>query len=267
MQYLHEQPVLEPGALGCFDDSGALPNALVNVNGRKRLYYTGINLGVTVKIRNSIGVAEWDEAQRKFVRLFPGPVIDRTRDRPHFVATPEVRLQDGLFRAWFTSCVRWMQTDGEAKHFYNLEYAESDDGITWRRNGSIAVDFADAFEYALGVPRVIRDEDCYKMWFCSRATSEEPTYRIRYADSADGIAWTRRPDGPGLAVSNDGWDSEMVATPLSLTTADAGTCFTMATAMVAVASALQCSKARLGWRWPPATGRPRSVRCPPAPAR
>ena len=213
VQYLHDRPVLEPGDLGCFDDSGALPNALVLTDTGKRLYYTGINLGVTVKIRNSIGLAEWDESQHRFVRTFPGPVIDRTRERPHFVATPEVKLEDGRYRAWFTSCVRWEHVDGEAKHYYNLEYAESDDGVSWDRDGTIAVDFADGFEYALGVPRVLKDGNLYKMWFCSRASAEEPTYRIRYAESPDGIRWTRRPDGPGLSVSDQGWDSDMVCYP------------------------------------------------------
>ena len=51
------------------------------------------------------------------------------------------------------------------------------------------------------------------MWFCSRATANEPTYRIRYAESPDGIHWTRRPDGPTLALSSEGWDSEMVCYP------------------------------------------------------
>jgi hypothetical protein len=31
-----EKPVLEPGELGCFDDSGALPNSIVTVGQRKR---------------------------------------------------------------------------------------------------------------------------------------------------------------------------------------------------------------------------------------
>jgi hypothetical protein len=212
VERLHSRPILEPGELGCFDDSGALPNAIVNVDGRKLLYYTGINLGVTVKIRNSIGLSEWDESKNCFVRLFRGPVIDRTRERPHFVATPEVIL-DGRFRAWFTSCVRWESTPDGPKHYYNLEYAESLDGIQWRRDGKIAIDFADEHEYALGVPRVIKDNDGYKMWFCSRATATQPTYRIRYAESANGIDWKRLKKGPDLDVSDHGWDSEMVCYP------------------------------------------------------
>jgi len=211
--YIHPRPVLEPGELGCFDDSGALPNSLVNVGSRQLLYYTGINVGVTVTIRNAIGLAEWIDAEQRFVRLFPGAIIDRTRDRPHFVATPEVlRTEDG-FRAWFTSCVRWESTLAGPKHFYNLEYAESADGVNWNRDGTIAIDFEGPDEYALGVPRVIREQDRWKMWFCSRSTPTQATYRIRYAESPDGIRWQRLPTQPGLDISESGWDSEMICYP------------------------------------------------------
>jgi hypothetical protein len=211
---LCERPVIEPGALGCFDDSGALPNAIVNIDNRKFLYYTGINLGVTVSIRNSIGLAQWNETTQCFERLFQGPVIDRTRDFPYFVATPEVLYENGLFRAWFTSCTKWSIEDGKPKHYYNLEYAESDDGISWRRNRTTAIDFLDEFEYALGVPRVLNDNGVYKMWFCSRASQSAATYRIRYATSKDGVAWERQPDTTvGIGVSESGWDSEMICYP------------------------------------------------------
>ena len=210
---VHERPVLEPGALGCFDDSGALPNSIVPVGERKLLYYTGINLGVTVPIRNSIGLAQWNEMTQRFERCFQGPVMDRTRDLPHFVATPEVRYENSRFRAWFTSCVGWEAGTGGPKHYYRLEYAESQDGINWERNGTVAIDFRDQYEYALGVPRVIKDGRLYKMWFCSRATSDCPTYRIRYAVSKDGITWDRHDHLAGIDVSASGWDSEMICYP------------------------------------------------------
>lgn len=211
---VHPRPILEPGALGCFDDSGALPNSIVRAGGRKMLYYTGINLGVTVKIRNSIGLAEWNEQLHRFERCFDGPIIDRTRDRPHFVATPEVLYEGGRFRAWFTSCIGWSPHSDGPKHHYHLEYAESNDGITWERNGRVAIDFRDEYEYALGVPRVIKDGDVYKMWFCSRATVDCPTYRIRYATSSDGIEWERHDDLVGIDVSQSAaWDSQMICYP------------------------------------------------------
>jgi hypothetical protein len=146
------------------------------------------------------------------VRLFRGPVIDRTRERPHFVATPEV-IHDDCFRAWFTSCARWENTPDGPKHYYNLEYAESSDGIQWKRDGKIAIDFADEHEYALGVPRVIKDSDGYKMWFCSRATSTQPpiasaTLNQRTALTGNGLRM-----GPVSTSRDHGWDSEMVCYP------------------------------------------------------
>ena len=36
------------------------------------------------------------------------------------------------------------------------------------------------------------------------------SYRIGYAESPDGFAWTRRDDEAGIDVSSKGWDSEMV---------------------------------------------------------
>ncbi|MDY0192327.1 MAG: hypothetical protein RBR93_02265 [Aliarcobacter butzleri] len=209
---LSKEPVLEPGELGCFDDSGALPNSLLEINGEKYLYYTGINIGVTVKIRNSIGLAKWNNEKNVFERVYKGPIIDRTKESPHFTATPEVIYDNGIYKSWFTSCVKWEKINNEVKHFYNLEYAESTDGINWKRDKNIAIDFKDEFEYALGVPRVKKDNDLYKMWFCSRATKDIPTYRIRYAESNDGINWIRK-DEVGIDVSKDGWDSEMICYP------------------------------------------------------
>lgn len=210
---VHEKPILEPGALGCFDDSGSLPNSIVKVGSRKLLYYTGINLGVTVKIRNSIGLAEWNELTHRFERCYEGPIIDRTRNHPHFVATPEVIYEGGRFRSWFTSCVGWKLHSDVPRHYYHLEYAESKDGVTWERDGTVAIDFRDEYEYALGVPRVIKDGNVYKMWFCSRATVDCHTYRIRYATSIDGIKWVRYDDIVGIDVSPSGWDSQMICYP------------------------------------------------------
>lgn len=210
---LSKMPILEPGELGCFDDSGALPNSLLEINGEKYLYYTGINIGVTVKIRNSIGLAKWNNEKSIFERVYKGPIIDRTKESPHFTATPEVIYDNGIYKSWFTSCVKWEKIDNEVKHFYNLEYAESIDGINWKRDKNIAIDFKDEFEYALGVPRVKKDDNVYKMWFCSRATEDIPTYRIRYAESNDGISWVRKDEEVGIDVSKDGWDSEMICYP------------------------------------------------------
>jgi hypothetical protein len=47
------------------------------------------------------------------------------------------------------------------------------------------------------------------MWYSYRGES----YRIGYAESHDGIQWTRRDEEAGIEVSDGGWDSEMICYP------------------------------------------------------
>lgn len=56
------------------------------------------------------------------------------------------------------------------------------------------------------------------MWYCYRGTKDYRTgrsqsYRIGYAESQDGIHWTRKDECVGIDVSENGWDSEMIAYP------------------------------------------------------
>ena len=51
------------------------------------------------------------------------------------------------------------------------------------------------------------------MWYSYRGQPGIPTYRIGYAESDDGINWTRNDDQVGIDVSNTGWDSEMIEYP------------------------------------------------------
>jgi hypothetical protein len=49
------------------------------------------------------------------------------------------------------------------------------------------------------------------MWYCYAVG--HGGYRIGYAESDDGINWQRKDDKVGIDVSDEGWDSEMVAYP------------------------------------------------------
>jgi hypothetical protein len=106
---------------------------------------------------------------------------------------------------WYTCFSRWGRA-GEPKHQYVIKYAESSDGVNWRRPGIVCIDAADASEYAIGRPSVLRRDGFYHMWYSYRGAA----YRIGYAWSEDGITWTRRDDLAGIDVSASGWDSESI---------------------------------------------------------
>jgi hypothetical protein len=205
---LSTNPVLTPGSLGEFDDSGAMATWLAICKGRSFLYYIGWNLGVTVPFRNSIGLA-LRTGDGNFRRFAPGPILDRTLTEPHFVASCCVIPGDDKWRMWYLSCTQWRVRDGRTEHRYHIKYAESTDGILWKRDGRVAIDYASDAEIALSRPSVLRDSDLWRMWFSYRG----PTYRIGYAESKDGITWERLDSHCGIDISDFGWDSEMIEYP------------------------------------------------------
>ncbi|MDR3088446.1 MAG: hypothetical protein LBU39_01340 [Desulfobulbaceae bacterium] len=73
----------------------------------------------------------------------------------------------------------------------------------------VAIDFAHDGEHAIARPSVLRDPDGWKMWYSFRGE----TYRIGYAESPDGLVWTRLDEQAGIDVSATGWDTEMIEYP------------------------------------------------------
>ena len=205
---LSDSPVIGPGALGEFDDSGAMATWLAHHDGRRFLYYIGWNLGVTVPFRNSIGLST-SEHGGEFKRYAPGPVVDRSMTEPHFVASCCVLPDLDKWRMWYLSCTDWKIRNGKPEHRYHIKYAESIDGVSWIREGVVAIDYSDDSEYAISRPSVIRDGGCWKMWFSHRGSA----YRIGYAESLDGIHWQRLDADCQIDVSESGWDSEMIEYP------------------------------------------------------
>ncbi|MFA6956063.1 MAG: hypothetical protein WC538_09350 [Thermoanaerobaculia bacterium] len=202
-------PALSPGGLGMFDEDGAMGSWIVQDESRLLLYYIGWNLGRSVPFRNSIGLAESFDGGENFSRVSVGPVLDRGIHDPCFTASPCVLLEGGRWRMWYLSCFAWERREAGPMHRYHIKYAESGDGLGWQRDGLVAIDFALPGEYALARPSVIRDHDCYRMWYSRRGTS----YRIGYAESLDGVSWQRRDEKVGIDVSESGWDSEMICYP------------------------------------------------------
>ena len=202
-----EEPLLSPGELGTFDDSGVSLSCIKQINGRKHLYYLAWNLGVTVPWRNSIGLAIYDPLTQTFERYSKAPLLDRSDGDPYSISYPFVLEDEGVYRMWYGSNLRWGKDQQDMAHV--IKYAKSDDALHWSRQGIIALDFKDETEYAMSRPCVLKESGMYRMWYSYRGQS----YRIGYAESADGINWTRKDQDAGIDVSETGWDSEMIEYP------------------------------------------------------
>lgn len=206
---LSESPVISPGPIGSFDDSGASMGCIVKVGEKRYLYYLGWNLGVTVPWRNSIGLAISEGLGQPFIKVSMAPVLDRNPVDPFSLSYPWV-IHDpssGCWRMWYGSNLKWGLEQESMAHV--IKYAESTDGVHWLPTGRIALDFKSEDEYAISKPCVIYENQRYRMWYAYRGNR----YRIGYAESVDGLQWQRLDDQAGIDVSLDGWDSEMVCYP------------------------------------------------------
>jgi len=199
-------PSLSPGDLAMFDDSGTSIGCILTINGEKHLYYMGWHLTVTVPWQNALGLAISNDGGRTYERYSRFPIVPLDETDPYTVSYPWVMHEGGKFRMWYGSNTAWGSEKSDMRHL--IKYAESDDGIHWRRDGTVAIDFAGPHEYAICKPCVVKDSEGYQMWFCARGDA----YRIYTAKSEDGVRWQRQQE-PDLGVSAEGWDSEMVEYP------------------------------------------------------
>jgi hypothetical protein len=207
--HVSEAATLDLGPLGAFDDSGVTSSCLVTHAGRQYHYYTGWSLGVTVPFYLAIGLAVGEEGGRALRRVSSAPVVDRRATDPYLTASPWVRIENDVWRMWYVSGSRWEMDGDRPKHYYHVRYAESADGVSWRTDGRVCIDYASTDEHAISRPCVLKDGDRYRMWYACRGAA----YRIGYAESADGLVWERRDRDAGIDVSAGGWDSEMLAYP------------------------------------------------------
>ena len=205
---INPSPVLTSGALGAFDDSGVTSSCLVRSGNRTYLYYTGWTRGVTVPFYLYVGLAISEDGEH-FSRASPAPILERNAVDPYLTASPWVLIENGVWRMWYVSAAKWTLEAGRPKHYYHIRYAESADGVEWRRAGTVCIDFATANEHAFGRPCVLKDGEGYRMWYSFRGER----YRIGYAESDDGIVWRRRDDCAGIEPSAAGWDAEMIEYP------------------------------------------------------
>lgn len=210
---VNRQPLLELGRPGTFDDNGIMPSCVVSAGSKKYMYYIGWNPQVTVSYRLSIGLALSSDGM-SFSKYSEGPICDRMFDEPFFNTAPYVILDNGIWRMWYISCTGWKMINNYPEPMYHVKYAESTDGINWKRTGIVCIDYTE-FAKAIGRPCVLKIQDGYEMYYSYRSllnyrSDKVMSYRLGYATSKDGLVWDRKDNQVGIDRSDSGWDSEMI---------------------------------------------------------
>ena len=181
------------GPSGAFDDSGVTSSCLVAHEGRKYLYYTGWSLGVTVPFYLAAGLAVSEDGGETYRRVSAAPILARSDADPFLTASPWVLAEDG--RLAHVVRVGLAAGGGRAtwlRHYYDIRYAESTDGVRWRPTGRVCLDLrrrrastrspVPAWSRGGPLPDVVRVRG--------------EAYRLGYAESKDGLDWEPSTRGP-----------------------------------------------------------------------
>lgn len=212
------KPVLALGELGSFDEFGTYPVSTIRDGADILACYGGWTRCESVPFNVSLGMAKSTDGGNSFVKLGPGPVLSHSLDEPFVVTSPKIRKYGNTWFLAYTAGRKWMIADGRPEVVYKLRMAHSTDGINWTRLDRDIIPDRLGKDEAQACPDIFFWNGKYHMFFCYRQAtdfrfSRERTYRIGYACSSDMLNWVRDDSKAGIEVSDEGWDSEMVAYP------------------------------------------------------
>jgi predicted GH43/DUF377 family glycosyl hydrolase len=212
-----EEPILELGRRGTFDEFGTYPVSVIADGDAVRAYYGGWTRCESVPFNVAIGCASSTNGGRTFSRLGEGPVLAYSLDEPFVVSGPKIRRFDDVWYLFYIAGRKWKIVDGRPEPVYKIRMATSQDGIDWTKRNVDLIESRIEEDEAQSSPDVFFAGGTYHMFFSYRRSTDfrgrENGYRIGYATSRDLLNWARDDEHAGIGVSEDGWDAEMISYP------------------------------------------------------
>lgn len=210
--------LLDSGELGRFDDCGVNPSCIVNHRGESFLFYVGYQRHDRTPYSLLPGIARWDEASGKFKRAQRNTVFPISESEFQIRTAPFVIWDKAAkkFRAWYVAGESWMEQQGHIYPVYGLKHMRAASLHDWPTAGEscCGIKRGEA-ETGFGRPWVIFSslESRFYMWFSVRTLDGSGKLKYRqmgFAESSDGLHWTRDDSRIQFAPSQCGWDSEMI---------------------------------------------------------
>lgn len=205
-------PVLTPAAETWEGDCINQPRVVKVTDKHWRMYYTGWGYQGHGDNLWTFSLAESFDSGVTWKRHPDGPLLERGAPGSYddgAVFVPEVRRVGDAWMMWYTALK--LLPDHQAIH---LCAATSEDGVHWKKTGFNPVITDD---FTTGPARNVSSRCCvryadgvFQLWY----SHAKPDYRIRYAESIDGIHFEPSPIHLALDASPaKAWDDQMVEYP------------------------------------------------------
>ena len=211
-----QQPALDIGNEGCFDDNGVILGDIVEVGDKLYLYYVGFQHVQKVKFYAFSGLAISTNKGKNFERYSEVPILDRSPKGRFGRGIHTVIHEGDIFKCYYAVINDWKVINNIPYPVYNIWYKTSKDGINFDKEDNCLCIDVQGDEYRIGRPKVYKTDNGYEMYYTRDLISKE--YIVGYATSKDGIKWTRNDEMARLTKSSIGWDSEMACYPVKLIT-------------------------------------------------
>jgi predicted GH43/DUF377 family glycosyl hydrolase len=205
-------PVLDLGPSGSWDDFHVEDPSVIKDGSIYKMWYTGYD-GLVYRIgyATSTNGIDWKKNAGSIClsALGDGCILDRGSSG-HWdsagVAHPTVIIDQSeplhKFKMWFSG---WNGVN------WRIGYAYSMDGIIWTKHPAAVLDSGSSHWESIHVyyPSVLKENSVYRMWYSGNGQ------KIGYAESSDGLSWSRTSLNPVLdAGSSREWDGGGVAVPM-----------------------------------------------------
>jgi predicted GH43/DUF377 family glycosyl hydrolase len=205
--------IFPEGEDGCFDDCGVNPNQVFFIDGKPYMIYNGYERTYKLPYRILSGIAEMNDSLTEIFNRWKAPILDRTNDELFIRSNMMVVQANGLYHFWYVSAFGWGIVPGNIHQNkmlpeYCIKHGTTSDFRNFNITPQPSIKKESEYEFGFARPWVMYEDGVFKMWYSVRR-SDVP-YRLGYAESNDGINWTRLDNLEGLNVSDTGWDSEMV---------------------------------------------------------
>lgn len=226
-------PVLDVGSDStAFDFDGVeTPTVLYDEDAepdeRFKMWYAGRNARCSTINDHKLGYAvspngiDWTKYEAN-------PIFEAGPDESwfnSFVSSPSVVKTEVEYQMWFTApdlILNDQPTDGHA----NIGYASSHNGVDWELLDEpvLVAGMEDNWDSAVcAEPDVIYFDNHYYMFYSALNQWDIENFQIGFAQSPDGVNWTKSPENPVLTIGEEGaWDRYWASHPAALYDSETG---------------------------------------------
>lgn len=210
IKYIKNDPVLDIGKPGCFDDNGVLVTSIIRKDKNTiYLYYVGFEICHNIRYRLLTGLAISIDNGESFTRFSQSPILDRTNDELFFRCGPFVTNSDNVYKMWYVGGSDWIKINNKDMPVYEIKYLESKNGFKWDMNPKTVMKISDPDEHGFGRPFIVNRKESARMFYSIRKKSINE-YRLGFADLDIFSEWKRKDDDIGLTISESGFDSKAI---------------------------------------------------------